>query len=543
MRLLRLNAKPRGRLRIVAASCVLLQLALAGAPSGAQNASSDGTASLQVSVCDTHGRPLAGAIIHLQTQKQSLRGRSDGQGRYRFTAVAPGTYTVRAEMAGYSSAESAAVELRGAMKTVKLTLSPEAGSKSSSGPLQYFDEPQFTIAGVTDTSNLGGHGSNATAPAKDALTREVASMGGSGTARTASPVDEEKLRRAAEQAPEDFEANRRLGTLLVGQGQAGEALRYLQQAARVKPGDEQNSYELALAYSETGDYERARSTLQPLLAAHGNAEAHHLLGDIEEKQGNSLDAVRQYERAATLDPSEANLFDWGAELLLHRATEPAIEVFSKGHRLFPKAVRMLLGLGAAWFVQGSYGQAAGYFCQASDLDPEDPNPYVFLGKIQEAEAAPSAEISQRLARFVRLHPENAQANYYYGMSQWKQAEHSGETGKLEGAEALLQKAARLDSGYAAAYLQLGRLYAEQKRYAQAISYYEKAIAADAHLRDAHYRLAQAYMRSGEAAKARTEMQVYDQLSQEEGREGERERRHMQQFVYTLRKQDSASQAR
>lgn len=545
MRLLRLTAKRRDCFRILAASCAVLQLALVATPAAGQKASSGGAASVQVSIRDPHGRPLSGAVIHLQSRQktQIVPGRTDAQGRYRFTAVAPGTYTVRAEMAGYSSAVSAPVELSGAAKTVQLTLSRAAVSKNSSESLQYFEQPQFTIAGVTDTSNLGGHGSNATAPTKDTLRREVVSLGGAEKATEASAGDEEKLRDAAERQPKDFEANRRLGALLVRQGRAGQALPYLQRAARLNPADYQNSYELALAYSRTGDYERARSTLQPLAAAHDNGDVEHLLGDIAEKQGDSLTAVRQYERAATLEPSEANLFDWGAELLVHRATEPAIEVFSKGHRQYPTSVRMLLGLGAAWFVQGSYRQSAGYFCQASDLEPENPQPYVFLGKIQEVQTAPAAEISQRVARFAKLHPESAQANYYYALSLWTQAVRSGDDGGLQKVEALLEKAARLDSGFAAAYLQLGILYGQQKRHGQAIAYYEKAIAADPHLRDAHYRLAQAYMRSGEAAKARAEMQVYDQLSREQAREGERERQHMQQFVYTLRKQSPASQAR
>jgi hypothetical protein len=53
------------------------------------------------------------------------------------------------------------------------------------------------------------------------------------------------------------------------------------------------------------------------------------------KLGNPLEAVREYQRAAELDASEQYLFDWGTELLTHRALEPAAEVFTKGNRLFP----------------------------------------------------------------------------------------------------------------------------------------------------------------------------------------------------------------
>jgi hypothetical protein len=42
-----------------------------------------------------------------------------------------------------------------------------------------------------------------------------------------------------------------------------------------------------------------------------------------------LGAVREDERAASLDGSEENDFAWGAELLLHRAAVPAIEVLAR----------------------------------------------------------------------------------------------------------------------------------------------------------------------------------------------------------------------
>src|SRR5207244_9734095 len=113
------------------------------------------------------------------------------------------------------------------------------------------------------------------------------------------------------------------------------------------------------------------------------------------------------------------LFDWGAELLLHRAAEPAIEVFAKGNRLFPRSVRMLIGLGAAWYARGSYDQAARSLCEASDLNPNDPTPYQFLGRMQGVETTQSGEMVEKLARFVQLQPENALANYYYALSLWK----------------------------------------------------------------------------------------------------------------------------
>jgi len=545
MRCFRLPANRPQLLYIVLASLAWFQLAFLALPAEAQSSAAPAAGSLQISVCDTQGQALAGVIIYLQLQGDSyiLDARTDAHGQYRFAALYPGTYTLRAEMTGYASTSpDPFIVQAGTGKSLKVTLHP---GRNSSASLQFFDQPQFTIAGVTDPTSLGGHGSNATAPAKDELTREVVTLGGSSSSPVPakSAAGDEALRSAAARDPADFGANRRLGKLLLDQGRPRQALPYLRRAQRVKPADYQNSYDLALAYANTGEYELARTALQSLMAEHDRAQLHHLLGDLEEKSGYPLDAAREYQRAARLDPSEPNFFDWGAELLLHHATEPALQVFSEGNRLFPHSVRLLLGIGVAWFAQGSYQRAAGYLCQASDLDPADSHPYLFLGKIQDVQAAPSQDIANRLVRFAHLRPQDAQANYYYALSLWKRSEAKGQAGNLAQVASLLQKAASLDPAFGDAYLQLGILHAEQKQYPEAISSYQQAIAASPQLPDAHYRLAQAYMRSGEQSKARAEMQLYDQLANDKAQQEERERSHMQQFVYTLRTPTSSSPSR
>ncbi len=39
----------------------------------------------------------------------------------------------------------------------------------------------------------------------------------------------------------------------------------------------------------------------------------HAKAEADEKRGNSLEAVHEYQRAAELDATEPNLFDWGLE--------------------------------------------------------------------------------------------------------------------------------------------------------------------------------------------------------------------------------------
>jgi tetratricopeptide (TPR) repeat protein len=555
------------------ASCALALIACLAVfliqeqPVQAQSQDQAGSAILQGSVLDSSGHPIAAATVYLQKDgAQTLTARTDSEGSYRFSALGDGVYELRAEMAGYIVANFGPCALGPIeMKKVDLTLQPSKASTpqnsspgTSSGTSeaekpQYFDEPKFTVAGVTEAMNPGGHGSNAALQTTEALTKETASLGipvahaesGSSpmSASSLSTPDEESLRLQAEHEPENFDLNYRLGKMLVDEGKAREALQYLERASQLNPVDYKNAYELALAHAYAGQYERAHAEARTLLArpnedVRQQAELHHLLGNIEERLGNPLEAVREYQRATELDPSEPNLFDWGSDLLIHRAFEPAIEVFEQGNRLFPRSSRMLAGLGVAWYARGVYDQAARSLCEASDLNPDDPNPYLFLGKMQTVDSMQSDCVVERLGRFLRLQPENAMANYYYGLSLSRQ---EADADKLAQAESLLEKAVRLDPNLAAAYLQLGVLYSQQGGTSEAISAYTKAIQADAQLAEAHYRLGQIYSRAGEKLKAQAELQIYEQQSKKTAEESERERKEIQQFVYTLRQPNSAAQ--
>jgi tetratricopeptide (TPR) repeat protein len=216
-----------------------------------------------------------------------------------------------------------------------------------------------------------------------------------------------------------------------------------------------------------------------------------------------------------------------------------VEVFTKGNRLFPRSSRIMAGLGVSWYALGSYEKAVQRLCEASDLNPDDPNPYLFLGRVQAVESAPSAAITERLERFARLQPENALANYYYAISLWKTRKSPEDAENFAQVKSLLEKAIHLDPTLGPAYLQLGILYSERKDLSNAVVAYQNAIkaapdTAAADTAEAHYRLAQAYRQAGETSKAQAELQRYEQISKDKAAETERQRHEVQQFVYELR---------
>ena len=126
-------------------------------------------------------------------------------------------------------------------------------------------------------------------------------------------------------------------------------------------------------------------------------------------------------------------------------------MFNKGRRLYPQSVRTILGLGAAIYAQGLKEEAGRIFLEASDLDPVDPTPYLFLSRMQALETGLPSGWTDRMKRFVLFHPENAVAHYLYAIALSKQAE---EQQNNEVVESQLKTAVELDPHLGGAYLQI-----------------------------------------------------------------------------------------
>jgi Tfp pilus assembly protein PilF len=174
------------------------------------------------------------------------------------------------------------------------------------------------------------------------------------------------------------------------------------------------------------------------------------------------------------------------------------------------------------------------------LNPGDPTPYLFMGKMQDAEIVSREGFVERLGRFVRLQPENALANYYSGSALWKARKRSEDTTTPAQVEALLKRAILLDPKLGDAHLLLGVLYSDQGDSPKAIAAYQRAVKADPEGEEAHYRLAQIYRRVGEKTKAQQELRLYEQLQKKSAQQVERERHEIQQFVFALRDGNSVA---
>jgi tetratricopeptide (TPR) repeat protein len=498
-------------------------------------------------VLDSSGKPVGDALVRLEQHgSPGYVTTTNAEGVFVFAALRAGNYLISAEKSGLRSRLTAVPALTQANHApIDLILessdtlhsNSSAASPSSTDAMAFADKPNFTVAGITDWTAVGGHGSDSSLRTSEALARETSLLkpetaGGPAGAGVASE-SEIKLRAALANAPGSFEANHQLGEFCFHLGSYREAIPPLETAYQINPVNRNNEYDLALAYKEAGDFSKAREHIEKLLAHEDNADLHRVSGDLDEEIGDSLSAVRAYEQAVRVDPSEQNYFAWGSELLLHRAVWPAAEVFRKGTEAYPKSARMLTALGAALFASALYDEAALRLCEASDLNPADPGPYVFLGKIDMAAPAPLACVEPKLMRFVQEQPGDARANYFYAMAMWKRQKGAENPRDMQQVESLLTKATAADPKYDEAYLQLGNLYTAERDSDRAIRFYSMAIEVNPQLGEAHYRLGVAYERNGESAKAKQEFQLHDEIEKEQAAAVERQRQEVKQFLVVL----------
>ncbi len=349
----------------------------------------------------------------------------------------------------------------------------------------------------------------------------------------------EQLRKAVALEPKSYDANHNLGELYVSLGKLSEAIPPLKTAQQINASAYDNGYDLALAYLLTGQRDLARQEVQSLLQIKNSAELHNLLGEIEEKDGKYVAAANEFETAAHQDPSESNLFDWASELLMHRTLEPAIQVFRESAERYPDSPRIAIGLGIALYSRGNYDDAIKSLIRAADLKPSDPRTYFFLSKAYDSSPTQADQVIERFRRFSEQQPNNAQANYYYAMSLWKGKRAQDPTLDLHQIESLLQKAVQLDPKLSDAHLQLGNLYSDQAKYAESIPEYVKALETKSDIADAHYRLGQAYVHTGQKEKAQEQLQIYQQLRAQHLADLDKQIADIRQFVYSEKNSNSA----
>ena len=292
--------------------------------------------------------------------------------------------------------------------------------------------------------------------------------------------------------------------LLASSGAYPQAKTKFEEAIAADPKSYEAFYNLAvLRLEHFKDLDGALDAAQHALAIRSTGDVQDLLGDISESQNRFGDALNHYQEAVRVDPANDKVaFDLGAELLLHENFDAAEAVFQAALQRFPKASRIYLGLGTAEFMRGKTADSVASYLKAVDLDPGSEPAYLFLGEAFTFADTRSAEVVAKLAYLAAKEPQIFGAQYYYGAALVKEMDQEGNLKKVAVAQAALQKAAALRSTDARVPYQLGELCRVQKRFSEAVTYYQKSTALDPEFPEPLYKLGQAYTRLGKPEEAK-----------------------------------------
>jgi len=333
-----------------------------------------------------------------------------------------------------------------------------------------------------------------------------------------------------------------LGLMFASGGAYPMAVSHFEGTLQLEPASHSAIYNLALAYKGAGNPQAAIDLLHRKVEEQPNAELCDLLASLEEEAGLYVQAVRHYQRAVELDPTkEQYYFDLGAEYLLHLTFAAAVETFRLGSQKFPSSARLYVGRGLAQFALRRYADAADAVLSALEADPSSRDAFLAWNHLpQVVTAAEWGKIQPRLQRLADRYPENSQIVLCYGVALLHQAMTSGQAGSLGAAQALLEKAVRLNPRLALAHLEFGNLYAESKQESDAIASFRKAIQLDPNSEMAHYKLAQIYRNMNNLELAGQELSLYQKLSRNRHDQMAQTRSAIRQFVLAKPSADTAA---
>ncbi len=337
------------------------------------------------------------------------------------------------------------------------------------------------------------------------------------------------LREITEQAPEYLPAWRRLAEIALAEGKHDETARALEVVLKKNPSDLDGLLlrgRLHLAKRETTealqDFQRILK-LEPKLAP-----VHYHLALAQLQAGNVQQARTALKEATTIDPNLAEATLLLAQLnILSGAPQPAIEELKRQIARRPRSIRAHELLGRAYLATREPAKATEAFRKIVALAPKDPRGPHLVGiglraqekraeakKAFEASLALAPGYAEPLAQLVAMELAERQPDAALDRVK-KQIDRAPRSGALhyilgnvhllrrerELAEGAYLRALELEPHLLGPYLQLGSLYAANRKYDQALARLHEALKVNSEHLVSQMLLGVVYERMGDIPKA------------------------------------------
>ena len=277
-------------------------------------------------------------------------------------------------------------------------------------------------------------------------------------------ADEETLwRDTVTRNPRTVIAQNNLGLILYGQLQYRRAIECFELALQANPNFVEGHYNLGLVLTELGQYAQASTQMRSALqVAPCFAKAENGLGFALLQLGQSGEAAAHLRRALELDPDYVDAHNNLGKILLRTGKPTEAEAqFRRVLQLHPTDFDAHENLGIVLLQQHRLDEAAAEFREAARCKPDDPEPHQNLAdilatqhKLPEAhqESALAASSAERLGET------------HYRIATALQADDDP-----DGAIKHFRKSITFRPNTPETYLALGKVLAEQSRFAEAIA--------------------------------------------------------------------------
>ena len=280
------------------------------------------------------------------------------------------------------------------------------------------------------------------------------------------------LEKLVVQEPKNAEAYNLLGKVYHRLGRLEQAKASYQTASSLAPDLLEPRYNLAMLLLDQGDSENSRRIMSEVCKSNANPEYIHDLGVVDEKLGQTQEALLCYQQAVQLLPNNSQFhYSLARRLYLDNQVEASVAEYQKSLQLDPNNIDAHNNLGVALADLGRYPEAVEQYEAALKINSNYPEAQQNLGY--------------------------AQAHTSLGITYCKQG---------NSAKALeeYKKALVIDPNFADALYNLGLLYQNQGELDQAVQAYSSAIRSDPNNFKAHNNLGVAYHKLGKSELAKTE---------------------------------------
>ncbi len=320
------------------------------------------------------------------------------------------------------------------------------------------------------------------------------------------PAAEQEFLKILQQDPKQAPALHQLGLLYFQTGRTLQGVEHLERAQALNPRDHNLSFDLALAYSRTKQFQKSIQLLESLNSPQARtADYYALLGANFLQLNDAPKTLENLRKAVAMDPQNPDYaYDLGFALNKNGNHSEALDLLKKSPVEVSSKRENCSGSWDELAGAGEFHRGGAEFSEGPATGTRAPQRYrlhlVSCMRARDSWRRPGTLLPERYS----LEPANGLAHYKQGVTLLKLQ-------RSDQAAEEFRRALSLEPELADAHYQLGKLAAASGQMSQAVAGLTKATELDPQHLEAYYQLGLAYQKLGERAKATAALKKFEQL--------------------------------